>query len=386
MQGSLPVAENVTYDSKGFTFGDLSEMNADQYLSWVREEAERLGPVSVAEGITDRSSQQSKYMPQLDEIASCAQDLIPDDQWVQEAIYTFSELRRTLGHLAKDPVNKERTMRVPPMKHDKSWLQFCLGLEPSQEKRNAIKEEDSGDSGAIGNFDGSCPFTDNEEAGMRVHLAVNSTENLVGEGNKRKAGYDDQEELVYRKKLLAERMGLEPESSPPPGEAAVRTDVSPVNGAWKGNTRQLPTTALLLQFDQVLTQRLLDLHAQWLVDYDPTRPLELRGLAEAEDGLELRGQWLYGLLARLEKPLYHQAAAVVRRLFRCCCELRARLSKQSGTFSADLAALNVLISICGSYFGQSETQAALPFDEDGSEEDFSGGEEGQGEEISSIIM
>ena len=48
-----------------------------------------------------------------------------------------------------EPVNKERTMRVPPMKHDKSWLQFCLGLEPSQEKRNAIKEEDSGNYGHI---------------------------------------------------------------------------------------------------------------------------------------------------------------------------------------------------------------------------------------------
>ena len=113
MQGSLPVAENVPYDSNIFTAGNLNDINADQYLSWVREEAQRLGPVSVAEGIEDTSSKQSKYMPQIDDIASCAQDLIPNDQWVQSSMYTFSEMRRTLTQLAKNPENKERVMRVP---------------------------------------------------------------------------------------------------------------------------------------------------------------------------------------------------------------------------------------------------------------------------------
>ena len=87
---------------------------------------------------------------------------------------------------------------------------------------------------------------------------------------------------------------------------------------------------------------------------------------------------MYALLARLEKPLYRETAASIRQLYRRCCALRYALSKTSTSvaasdapgnntstpssadaFQSRLALLNMLISICGSYFGQGEEYDAF---------------------------
>ncbi len=90
------------------------------------------------------------------------------------------------------------------------------------------------------------------------------------------------------------------------------------------------------------------------------------------------GQWLYSLLARLEKPVCQATASTIRQLYRICCALRCHLVADSSSFDADLAALNVLISICGAYFGQGEEYVAFNHDhhqelngeqQDGEEED-----------------
>lgn len=95
----------------------------------------------------------------------------------------------------------------------------------------------------------------------------------------------------------------------------------------------------------MLVQRLLYLHAQWL----SRRPLLTVP----------HGQWLYGLLARLEKPLHNDTAALVRDIYRRCCALRAALEPEKVSFPTSLAAVNVLISITGCYFGQGEEYARL---------------------------
>mgnify|MGYP006196557267 CR=1 FL=1 len=123
-----------------------------------------------------------------------------------------------------------------------------------------------------------------------------------------------------------------------------------------------------------------------------------------------RGRWLYALLARLEKPLYRETAASIRQLYRRCCALRYQLSLTSDSvaltqestgdaesdansavkFQNSLASLNVLISICGSYFGQGEEydafnralmteSAQIDEEEDGDYDDEEGWEEEGGE-------
>jgi Survival motor neuron (SMN) interacting protein 1 (SIP1) len=91
-----------------------------------------------------------------------------------------------------------------------------------------------------------------------------------------------------------------------------------------------------------------------------------------------RGQWLYGLLARLEKPLDRSMASLLRELYRRCCQLRAALHEDDHTFDVQIASLNVLIVITGSYFGQGEEYSTLIrgyIDDCGEEED-----EGEGED------
>ena len=77
-------------------------------------------------------------------------------------------------------------------------------------------------------------------------------------------------------------------------------------------------------------------------------------------------RWLYSLLVRLEKPLHQDTAAMVRSLYRRICHFRHALSENerflddsdesAGKYTTDekLAQLNIIIAICGKYFGQHE--------------------------------
>lgn len=68
---------------------------------------------------------------------------------------------------------------------------------------------------------------------------------------------------------------------------------------------------------------------------------------------------MYGLLARLEKPLYRETVASIRQLYRRCCYLRYHLVPQDYIFvgqeelsdklTSELAILNTIITITGKY-------------------------------------
>lgn len=67
-----------------------------------------------------------------------------------------------------------------------------------------------------------------------------------------------------------------------------------------------------------------------------------------------QGAWLYVLMARLEKPLYRDMASLLRQCFRFCYRCRCDLSPSESSQDGQLAELNTLIAITGSYFGQGE--------------------------------
>ncbi|OWZ18333.1 hypothetical protein PHMEG_0007604 [Phytophthora megakarya] len=98
-----------------------------------------------------------------------------------------------------------------------------------------------------------------------------------------------------------------------------------------------PHLRLLLQFDQVLTRRLLDYHAEWL-RLDVAAPVS-----------RARAVWIYALLARLDKPVHASVAATIRQLLRRCWALRCELETLS---QIQLKALNILIVVTGDFFGQ----------------------------------
>ncbi|TDH68940.1 hypothetical protein CCR75_000968 [Bremia lactucae] len=98
----------------------------------------------------------------------------------------------------------------------------------------------------------------------------------------------------------------------------------------------LPHLRLLLQFDQVLTRRLLDYHAAWLSD-------DMTSLSRAQ------AVWIYALLARLDKPVQATVAATIQQILRSCWTLRSELESLS---EVQLKLLNILIVIAGDFFGQ----------------------------------
>ena len=162
-----------------------------------------------------------------------------------------------------------------------------------------------------------------------------------------------------------------------------------------------PSNQLLLQFDQVLTQRLLAFFANWL-QFPSLQMWHIEDIANADDSKsyapssEKMCSWIFSLMSRLEKPLYMDASATVRDIYRHLCIQRAELArKASNQYEAGfdthqseeellspatkrsrevsrsaitsvgqlpvkvqkvLAILNTVITICGKYFGQEEVQ------------------------------
>ncbi|TMW55935.1 hypothetical protein Poli38472_008583 [Pythium oligandrum] len=125
------------------------------------------------------------------------------------------------------------------------------------------------------------------------------------------------------------------------GKAPVspNTPASPGAGddEMNGSFGTPPHLRLLLQFDQVLTRRLLTYHTEWL--------------ETTEAVSRARAAWIYALLARLDKPVHAEVAAMIRQLLRRCWQLRNDLQDTTDTL---LKPLNILISITGDFFGQLE--------------------------------
>ncbi|KAG9268959.1 gem-associated protein 2 [Astyanax mexicanus] len=70
---------------------------------------------------------------------------------------------------------------------------------------------------------------------------------------------------------------------------------------------------------------------------------------EERDFVPQLGQWLYALLACLEKPLLPEAHSLIRQLARRCSAVRANLESKDDD---RLSALNLLICIVARYFEQ----------------------------------
>lgn len=104
-----------------------------------------------------------------------------------------------------------------------------------------------------------------------------------------------------------------------------------------------PTVPLLLQMDQVMIRRVLShlyhyVHLGWSV----------------VAGNDRRGEWIYALLSRLEKPVHRDDAAVLFGLLKDLTLARSKID-----FTSDregdrkkVAKLNVLIVLIGVYFEQ----------------------------------
>lgn len=107
---------------------------------------------------------------------------------------------------------------------------------------------------------------------------------------------------------------------------------------WKSNLSlngHAPSVRLVLQMDQVMVRQVLS-------------HLAFSFRTSSSNGKLL--EWIYALLARLEKPVHRDDAAILFGLLKDLCLARSQLDCKNGT--KDLKAWNVLIVVIAVYFEQ----------------------------------
>ena len=88
-----------------------------------------------------------------------------------------------------------------------------------------------------------------------------------------------------------------------------------------------------------------------------------------------RTSWLFSLLSHLETPLFRDTVAAIRSLYLRCSELREHLVNDPDYDESLLAALNLLISVSGNFYGQGEEYSNFPMNEDTMVDEVKGGTE-----------
>ncbi|KAL3329512.1 hypothetical protein AABB24_036540 [Solanum stoloniferum] len=235
-----------------------------EYLRRVRWEALRLPKVKVAAVQRSKlNKEQTSYMPQIPDIASCLEHLLPLKKWEEAFLADFSELRLALSRLEAN-------------------IGTCSQLHSST-------------------------FVD------QPHSSDQLPENIV---------LDKFDGLMS---------GEEESSLSDAGD-----DPALENSIPKSSPANSPTLSVILGMDAVARVSMLRKQI--------TAVQSLRALT-MDDCL-----WLFALCAAVDTPVDADTCAALRSLLRKCANLRADKSK----LDDEVIMLNMLVTICGRYFGQSE--------------------------------
>jgi hypothetical protein len=214
-----------------------------------------------------------------------------------------------MTRLSEDIRTRERKVVVPPLKQESHWFKLCLG-ENSHLGRD-IEETNTPNSAENDSEDDTSP--------------------------------EQSTDLLSKKDALLREFA---------SNSSLKSPDNPFEDLpIQYSVGVVPTTSLLLQFDQVLSQKLIGYHVKWLTkrvlrlqslyqirlaDHHLPFPPSSRFLCRHEDlclpvhdlilqwgcMITLHCRWIYSLLARLETPLYQDAAADIREIYRTACLAR----------------------------------------------------------------
>lgn len=296
MEQVLPF-KKVAYDYSVTQTGDVSNMSAEEYISWVRDQAESLPDVTRVDiDLSTFSTNRTNYIPVVDDACLCSEKLLPSEEWENDCVKDFSDLRLYMTSLAEQDMTRERKVVVPQLKDKNAWNKFCFGIEYVDSAISiscAIKKNDMADD---------------------VQLT------------KKK------QELTQ---VLDELSDCDDDDDDGFNEAnAINEAIS--STLWHGLANVPPSFGLMLQIDHVMTQRVFKYHVEWL--------------ESTENNLtSYRTFWIYALLARIEKPLHKDTVFLIRKLYKICSKLRSVITDEA---DGSLPDLNLLITITGIYFGQ----------------------------------
>ena len=305
MEPVLPVVD-YEFDVQKCEAGDLDNMTVEEYLAYVRWQSNTMPDYTRADVDTSvYENKQTKYMPDMPVIAKCPLSLLPSSDWESDLLIKFDNLRHHIADIAKSYDKKiPRVYSVPAMKDENSWFLFCFGDKETLQNSidsldidgdHAITDTYEDGAGTTGKVDNYCEtIAIALDCDSELLLKKRKLELSIQTGDDKKTFYEFDDSIVTAQ---------EEETAESNAESLQSTT------ALQDWTKAMaPTTSLILQFDQVLTQRLLAFHIQWL---------------ETSEMSEARSRWLYALLARLEKPICQDTVALVRQLYRRCCNLRA---------------------------------------------------------------
>lgn len=147
----LPVSKRRNArDGEPISFGDITSMDASEYLSRVVQQSNRL-PEILAKSDNQVPASASKFHNHIPIEGSAASlnylvsertevlsppsaDHVPKhpSEWVDQTLANFSQLREYLEKLHLQKGKTERKQAVPTMKDRPGWHIFCLGLKEAR--------------------------------------------------------------------------------------------------------------------------------------------------------------------------------------------------------------------------------------------------------------
>jgi hypothetical protein len=185
-------------------------------------------------------------------------------------------LSQTLECLSGAESTKERKIAVPAMKDHEAWHRFCFAAELGITDDGRGQPGDKVDTG-LGDTNEDASLSTPQTLGQMEQTTSNTSRAMMK--RKRDLAYglgitlvredtvdaDGEEEAVDSQDSVAEGDTGEL-AEDEEGQAEVDAAWARAERAlqWSGATNVEPTTSVLLQFDQVLTQRLLALQIDWL--------------------------------------------------------------------------------------------------------------------------
>ncbi|KAJ4969269.1 hypothetical protein NE237_015970 [Protea cynaroides] len=265
-----------------------------EYLRRVRWEAAHIPKVKVAK--LDRSkltNDQMVYMPKIPDIAKCPEHLLPMKQWEDAFLTDFSDLRMALSCMgSSDPGNSAHLQSFLNLVEDESCQhRGSRGIQTSDYLQSLPTAEDDTSL----HFETSCPK--NSESSHSV------------------------------------LMDYEEDTSQPIESCTLETSSKHQSICASNNH---PVLSVILRMSPVSRFSMLKRH----IDSFETAGLLSRNNCE----------WLFALCAAIDTPLDADMCASMRCLLRKCASLRAEKSDVDD----EVVMLNIMATISGRYFGQSE--------------------------------
>lgn len=362
--------------------GDISQMTAEEYLLWVRLQANEI-PSVVRVIESNEKHQESKFESNGTNINQFESDA----NWQIRILETFEKQRQSLANAAQYiKTEPDERIPVPALKNKTDWYEFCFGKEACliykkkieqyenlQRKREEIyhaldlnpSEEDGEEDGEI--VDKALPRKKVKRMSHEIKKCIEG--NILGEPS---PGVEHCKTSLDQTPM-EDDIDLLESNADAIDDNASNNDFDSVNDCVHADNSKpvsssmfvsgascsvyYPSKRILLQFDQVMAQRLLCYIVDWLEEISTQMmdPMELQ-----YNHIYYMCAWVYGLLARVELPLHRDICASIRSLCKTSIALKSKFNNYIHTH--DLACdhelfkyiplFNVNILISGVYFGQ----------------------------------